>query len=54
MKCLISLNHWKCLSDFNSKGTPIERMENHKTLFGAYEVAKQLSMELGVSQLHEI
>ena len=45
------IKHWKCLSEFSCKGTPVEKMEKHNALFRACAVVKQASMELGVGDL---
>ena len=49
------MKNWRCLKgNFDVKGTSVQKMEKHSTLFRACTIMKQMAMQMGVGQLYEI
>jgi len=49
------LKNWKCLKGHcDVKGSAIEKMQKHGSLFRACTITKQVAMQMGVGELHEI
>ena len=45
---------WKCLQGFKRKGSPAEKVEKHNNFFRACVVTKQVEMEMGFGEVHEV
>ena len=49
------VKNWKCLKgNFHVRGSPMEKMEKHNSLFRACVIVKQIAMQMGNGELYEI
>ena len=49
------VKNWKCIKDnYRVKGTAMEKMEKHGTLFRACAIVKQVAMQMGVGELYDV
>ena len=49
------LKNWKCVKgSLDVKGPAVDRMHKHGTLFHACAIVKQMALQMGVGELHDL